>query len=186
MATKQRILNSASRLIQSRSYEGFSFQDIADEVGIRKASIYAHFPSKEDLARAVLESARHFFEREAASCEQRSAQAQLKHVLGPFRRLSAGGERMCPGGSFAAVWSSTSPGLQAAVLEFTNFQLDLIERIVKHGRAERSFKVNELTPGQQAALIMSNIQGALLMTRITGKSRILDIAIDRIQSELCT
>lgn len=186
MATKQRILDSAARLIQSRSYEGFSFQDVADEVGIRKASIYSHFPSKETLAHAVIENARHFFEREAAACEQRSARAQLGHVLGLFRRVSAGGERLCPGGSFAAVWSSTSPGLQAAVLEFATYQLDLIERIVKHGRAEGSFKVNELTPSQQAALIMANIQGALMMTRITGKSRILDIAIERTQSELFT
>jgi TetR/AcrR family transcriptional regulator, transcriptional repressor for nem operon len=56
--TKQRILESAMRLIQSRSYAGFSFQDIADEVGIRKASIYSHFRSKEALAEHVLAEAR--------------------------------------------------------------------------------------------------------------------------------
>ena len=186
MATKQRILDSATRLLQSRSYAGFSFQDVADEVGIRKASIYSHFPSKEALARAVLENALRLFEHEMVDQEQRSAKAQLEHVLALFRRGSAGGERMSPDGSFAALWSSTSPGLQAVVLEFTKFQLDLIEGIVKQGRAEGSFTLNELTPGQQAALIMSNIQGALLMTRITGKSRILDIAIERIHFELCT
>ena len=184
MATKKKILDSATRLLQSRSYAGFSFQDIANEVGIRKASIYSHFPSKEELAREVLESSLRVFERETVGQEQRSAQTQLEHVLSLFRRLSMGGERMCPGGSFASVWSSTSPRLQAAVLEFTNFQLDLIEGLVKQGRAEGSFKLSDVTPAQQAVLIMSNIQGALLMARITGKSRILDLAIDRIQAEL--
>ncbi len=186
MATKQRILDSATRLLQSRSYAGFSFQDIADEVGIRKASIYSHFPSKEKLAREVLENARCLFEREAIGREQRSTQAQLEHVLNLFRRISAGGERMCPDGSFAAVWSSTSPGLQSAVLEFTNSQLEIIEGLVKQGRAEGSFKLSDLTPGQQATLIMSNIQGAMLMARITGSSRTLDVAIDRIRIELFT
>ena len=58
MDTRDKILNSAQRLIQTRSFHGFSFQDIADEVGIRKASLYHYFASKDDVALAVLE-ARH-------------------------------------------------------------------------------------------------------------------------------
>ena len=43
MDTRTKILDSAQRLIQTRSFQGFSFRDIADEVGIRKASLYHHF-----------------------------------------------------------------------------------------------------------------------------------------------
>ena len=54
MNTRERILDSAQRLTQTRSFHGFSFQDIADEVGIRKASLYHHFDSKDDVAVAML------------------------------------------------------------------------------------------------------------------------------------
>ena len=57
MDTRTKILDSAQRLIQTRSFHGFSFQDIADEVGIRKASLYHHFDSKDAVALAVLERA---------------------------------------------------------------------------------------------------------------------------------
>ena len=57
MNTRERILDSARRLLQTRSYAGFSFQDVADEVGIRKASIYSHFASKDELVTAALETA---------------------------------------------------------------------------------------------------------------------------------
>ena len=43
MDTREKILNSAQGLIQTRSFHGFSFQDIANEVGIRKASLYHYF-----------------------------------------------------------------------------------------------------------------------------------------------
>ena len=55
MSTREKILNSAQSLIQTRSFEGFSFQDIANEVGIRKASLYHYFDSKDAIALAVLE-----------------------------------------------------------------------------------------------------------------------------------
>jgi len=54
MSTKQKILDAAQDLIQTRSFHGFSFQDMADKVGIRKASLYHHFDSKDAIALAVL------------------------------------------------------------------------------------------------------------------------------------
>lgn len=41
-------------LVQERGYNGFSYADIAEAIGIRKASIHYHFPSKQDLVQAVL------------------------------------------------------------------------------------------------------------------------------------
>jgi len=60
-ATKQRsetaeqILDLAETLIQTRGYSAFSYQDIAEALGIRKASIHYHFPSKTDLGVAVID-----------------------------------------------------------------------------------------------------------------------------------
>ena len=44
----------ARSLIALRGYNGFSYADIAEAVGITKASIHHHFPSKAELVRSVV------------------------------------------------------------------------------------------------------------------------------------
>ncbi|WEK05343.1 MAG: TetR/AcrR family transcriptional regulator [Candidatus Devosia phytovorans] len=53
-STADDILACARALIVKRGYEGFSYADIAEVVGIRKASIHHHFPSKVDLVRTLV------------------------------------------------------------------------------------------------------------------------------------
>src|SRR5208282_4598313 len=48
------ILNVAERLAQTRGYNGFSYADIAEELGVTKASLHYHFPSKAELGRALI------------------------------------------------------------------------------------------------------------------------------------
>jgi AcrR family transcriptional regulator len=57
-ATKRRkdaILDEATRLFAERGYAACSMADLAECVGLRKASLFHHFPSKDDLYGAVLE-----------------------------------------------------------------------------------------------------------------------------------
>ncbi len=51
--SKEAILAVARTIAQAHGYSGLNFRDLAEEVGIRAASIYHHFPSKADLAAAV-------------------------------------------------------------------------------------------------------------------------------------
>ena len=63
--TAEQILDLAETLIQTRGYSAFSYQDIADSLGIRKASIHYHFPSKSDLGVAVVDRYMSPFRRRA-------------------------------------------------------------------------------------------------------------------------
>jgi len=54
-ATAADILQCARKLVIAGGYNGFSYADIAAEIGIRKASIHYHFPSKVDLMRTLVE-----------------------------------------------------------------------------------------------------------------------------------
>jgi len=51
--TATRILDTAERLVQSRGYNGFSYADIAERVGITKASLHHHFETKATLGQAI-------------------------------------------------------------------------------------------------------------------------------------
>ena len=52
---KDAILDEATRLFAERGYEGTSMADLAERVGLRKASLFHHFASKEQLRKAVLD-----------------------------------------------------------------------------------------------------------------------------------
>src|SRR5437868_8980649 len=52
--TAERILDIAERLLQTRGFNNFSYADIADELGITKASLHYHFPGKAELGQALI------------------------------------------------------------------------------------------------------------------------------------
>src|SRR5687768_2945710 len=54
----EEIVESTKALIIAAGYSGFSYADVSERVGIRKASIHHHFPSKVDLVRTVVASYR--------------------------------------------------------------------------------------------------------------------------------
>ncbi|AFM39393.1 transcriptional regulator [Desulfosporosinus acidiphilus SJ4] len=63
METKKKLMDSAFKLFAYKG-NGFSLSEVASEVGIQKASIYAHFASKEELLYAVIDQEinQYFFE----------------------------------------------------------------------------------------------------------------------------
>jgi TetR/AcrR family transcriptional repressor of nem operon len=52
--TKSKIQDVAERFIIQGGYGAFSFRDIAEEVGIKSASVHYHYPTKGDLVAAVM------------------------------------------------------------------------------------------------------------------------------------
>jgi AcrR family transcriptional regulator len=52
---KDEIVSEATKLFAERGYEGASMGDLADRVGLRKASLFHHFASKDALYATVLE-----------------------------------------------------------------------------------------------------------------------------------
>ncbi len=52
---KEEILDVATDLFAERGYEGASMNDVAERVGMRKASLFYHFATKDALYEAVLD-----------------------------------------------------------------------------------------------------------------------------------
>ncbi|WP_394781871.1 TetR/AcrR family transcriptional regulator, partial [Undibacterium sp.] len=51
--SSEKILAAARKIAQAHGYGGLSVRDLAEDVGIKAASIYHHFPSKAELGAAV-------------------------------------------------------------------------------------------------------------------------------------
>jgi TetR/AcrR family transcriptional regulator of autoinduction and epiphytic fitness len=56
VAREVAIIQSVNRLLAEKGFEAMTVDEVAADVGIAKASLYKHFPSKEDLAAAAMVS----------------------------------------------------------------------------------------------------------------------------------
>ena len=54
LAREDAIIQSVNRLLAEKGFEAMTVDEVAANVGIAKASLYKHFPSKEDLAAAAM------------------------------------------------------------------------------------------------------------------------------------
>ena len=64
---KKKIIDAAYSIFYKKGYHGSTMDDIANEVGVSKASLYSYFKSKEDILQTatnqtLTESFNHFFE----------------------------------------------------------------------------------------------------------------------------
>jgi TetR/AcrR family transcriptional regulator, transcriptional repressor for nem operon len=184
MKTRTKILNSAQRLIQTRSFEGFSFQDIADEVGIRKASLYHHFDSKDAVAIGVLKRGADWVTGQLDATKELAPPERLERYFDLFHDLHGKAERMCPGGSFASVLGAVSPAVQRALHAFTKMHLDWLEGVVREGAALGAFEIGEQAPRDVALQIFSSVQGALLTGRLTADPGVLDAVATELRTYL--
>ncbi len=55
METRERILHESLRLFAEKGYDGVSMREIASAVGVKAASLYAHFSGKEAIYQAILQ-----------------------------------------------------------------------------------------------------------------------------------
>ncbi len=51
---EEAIIHAVNRLLAEKGFEAMTVDEVAASVGIAKASLYKHFPSKEDLAAAAM------------------------------------------------------------------------------------------------------------------------------------
>lgn len=183
--TRLSILRIARELIQTRSYLGLSFQDLADKVGIRKASLYHHFPSKEALGVAVLERSTQQFDNWIAKRTSVPPQQQLSDYIAMFRDTLGAGHRVCPGGAMVAGWDSIEPGLQHAIGHLRERQLAWLSATIEQLKlAPASKNAPVPTPAQLAAQTFALCQGALLTARISGRPSDFDEAVAPLMAAL--
>ncbi|MGO4156044.1 TetR/AcrR family transcriptional regulator [Cupriavidus sp. YAF13] len=167
--TRAHVLRVARDLIQTRSYLGFSFQDIADQVGIRKASLYHHFPTKEALGVEVLQESTAAFRAWSEALPGRPAQKVAAYCR-MFREALHAGSGVCPAGALAPGWDCIDETLRQAVRGLRAAQVDWLEGVLREMGLGRQ-------AGPAAAALFAACQGALLSARMTGRVEDFDQAV---------
>lgn len=161
--TREMLLREAETLARTRGYAAFSYADLADRVGIRKASVHYHFPTKEDLGVALVEGYLEKFKAALAAAlqDETSAQARLDIYCGFFTgSLSDGLMPLCA--ALSAEASALPESMQSHVSVFFELHLDWLSRVVRDGIADGAFRA-EIDVRQSAVMLLSVLEGASLV-----------------------
>ncbi|SFP69592.1 transcriptional regulator, TetR family [Variovorax sp. OK605] len=182
-STREQILAAARGFIETRSYLGFSFQDVADAVGVRKASLYHHFASKEALGIAVIRGATQGF-KDWDAARARAPKDALESYFRMYRNTLKAGSGMCPAGALAPGWDVINDELRQAVQELRNTQVTWLTGVLGALVPVREKGKKGPSVASLAAYVFTVCQGALLSARMTGRVDDFDDAIAQLRSSL--
>ena len=173
--TAVRILDSAERLAQLRGFNGFSYADVAQELGITKAGLHYHFPGKAELGLALLQRYTERFTAALIAIDQEiePPPSKLRAYAGLYADALRG-ERMCLCGMLAAEYRTLPEPIRRAVVRFFDENERWLARVLDDGRSRHTLEF-EGSPTDTARMIISSLEGAMLVARPYGD-------LDRFQS----
>jgi TetR/AcrR family transcriptional repressor of nem operon len=173
--TSDRVVDAATSMVQTRGYNGFSYADIADMVGIRKASVHHYFPGKGDLGREVASRYRRGFGEALADIESETVDptVRLEHYAELYARQMSEQGRMCLCGMLAAEYATLPAAVQDEVRGFFDDQRAWLTRVLGGvGRpvAEARRRADVFVAGLEGALLVARIDDSVARFRRTARA----------------
>ena len=170
--TKRAIMDLAETFIQEKGFNGFSYAHIAKELDVKNAAIHYHFPSKEDLACAVIQRYRDRFQLWINNSRIRnlSPQEKLDWFFSIYTDTRLDNGKVCLAGSLETEFNSLPAALREQTEALTRELLAWLQATLQQGREAGTFQFSG-DPASKAALILSSLQGALQMARALGTEK---------------
>jgi TetR/AcrR family transcriptional repressor of nem operon len=155
------MMDAAERRMRIGGFGGFSFREIAADVGVKSSSVHYHFPTKEKLAAAVVRRyvanvSDHFDEELARDPDPIAVWTRI------FRGTLHSCERICPATVLGALALDLPPEVAAEVKRFFDMNTN---KLIEAG----------LSPNE-AAEFLATITGAQVVSIATGDPSSFDRA----------
>jgi TetR/AcrR family transcriptional repressor of nem operon len=168
--TAEEIVSCARGLIIAGGYNGFSYADIAEVVGIRKASIHHHFPNKVDLVKALVVQHRQATEeglthlRHAVADPVEQLRAYIQHWSKCVEDLSA---PFCVcallAGELPILPEEVAIEVRAHFRFLSGWLASVLAEAIRQGTIQAAY-----TPQVEAEIFMATVHGAMLSARAYG------------------
>jgi AcrR family transcriptional regulator len=167
--SRSTILDEAARLATVEGIGGLSLSRLADEVGMSKSGLFAHFGSKEELQLATIETADGIFKEKVLDPADAASSGieRLRALTGGY--LDYVEARTFPGGCFFAtvmVEVSMQPGaVRDRLVDFMGDWMGTLEAAIRQAQKEGEIAKRE-DPGQlafdlESSLLLANTQFAV-------------------------
>jgi len=164
------ILRAAEARIRRDGFHGFSFRDLAADVGIKSASVHYHFPTKAELGVSLMKN---YHEQMLAAFGDAEDDRTLADKLGAVsdayrRKLSKAVICLC--GILAAEHASLPEPVADALKDyFVACRNWLVSAFAGSGAGE---------PEQRALVFSSAVQGGLLMAHAMGDPMLFNRVVE--------
>lgn len=163
VGTRALLLKEAEAFLRTRGYAAFSYADLAERVGIRKASIHHHFPTKEELGVALIDA--YLVKFRAALAEILEDESEALPRLCRYAALFTGSLQdglmpLC--GALSAETFALPASMQQRVHDFFELHLDWLEGVLSYGIGEGALRP-DLDVKRTATMLLSVLEGASLV-----------------------
>lgn len=178
------ILDVAEQLAQTRGYNGFSYADIAAKLGVTKASLHYHFPSKAELGRALIARYQAVFGAALEAIDQQAVKPpeKLRRYVGLYDTVMRDG-RICLCGMLAAEYATLAAPMQEELKRFFDMNERWLAAALLNGRRSGYFLFKE-SAHERARVLLGALEGAMLIARSYGDPRRFHAAAIRVLADL--
>lgn len=186
--TASKLIIEARQLIATVGYNGFSYADLSERLGIRKPSIHHHFPSKVDLVVAVVEQQRAAIRAQLETLETGSpdALAQLLAYVDYWKRcIEDETNTFCLAGVLATELPGLPPEVGVAVQGHFDDLGRWIRRVMELGVEQGTIRL-ELEPGASSQFFQTAVYGAMVMARAYGDAGKFTLVVDAFLARMRT
>lgn len=155
--------------MQEKGYHGWSYENIAATVNLRKATLHYYFPKKEILVRELLQEAQGQMRSYFKTLEQqeKAPEKQLKGVVDFFAAVLDQPDCFCLCGMLAADAVTVALPIKEDLILFFAELEGLIAKIIEAGNRQQSWKTR-LYPSFEAKSMIASFEGMLLLARLNG------------------
>jgi TetR/AcrR family transcriptional regulator, transcriptional repressor for nem operon len=183
--TRTSILDTAEALTKQKGLGGFSYRDIAHVVGIKTSSIHYHFPTKEDLAAALVERYVASFTELATSisASRLNGYEQIRTLFAALVELSGRNRNLCLCGMLCAEIPLVPEPVKLTLDQFfTSFEVWL-ETILGLGVQDGSIQ-SSINPHAVAKELAATVEGAMLIARSRSEGSYFREVLDNVLARL--
>ena len=183
--TKQFIIEKTAPIFNKKGYAGTSLSDITEATGLTKGSIYGNFKNKDEVA---IESFKYNLNQifEEINNEISVFNSSIDKLLGFIRALKKNARKTfqnggCPILNTATEADDTHKTLKKVVLNAIETWKNSIEVTINEGKNNREIK-NTIDARLYAGIIISLVEGAGMLTKITDDEQYYFDALDKLES----
>jgi TetR/AcrR family transcriptional repressor of nem operon len=182
---REQLLEHTLVLLGTRGYNGFSYRDLAELVGVKTSSIHYYFPTKEDLALAAVQAyAGNIGDIMRGMDVNGPLKEQIEKYLALWRK-NLGTSRVCLCGMLAAEATSLPQNVLTALQAFYSMHEAWITQRLERAVAEKGVQL-PAAPSVYAMTILGALQSGLISARLFGKPCRLDAASAMLRSAIAT
>lgn len=171
-STREQLVELSADLLCRRGFSGFSYQDLAAALGIRKASVHHHFPQKADLGLALCDWTERWlltgfehFDRHGTS-----APDKLQRYLRAAARHTFAEDKQCPVSALHSDLPLLPECMTARLIQLSDTELDWVTRVFTAGIASGELRCHppHSDARDMARLFIVACKGALFYARLLG------------------